>query len=228
MRKPNAHSEKIYFEDTVFEDDVSISNASARYFESVYTEDSHDTCDSKDCDIDLNISGLDVNINEIYEAINNLNSHSAPGHDGIHPLLVKSNIFIMFRILWTIFNKLLTKDIFPSIWKTCLIHPIHKSGSRSDIKNWRPISIQSVFLKIFDGIVIKKLSFLCKNIIIHEQHGFVAGCSTCTNLMLYHHFLTNAVESGYQVDAIYTDFRKAFDSVSHSILIKTLGHGFFG
>lgn len=85
MRKLNGHSEKMYSENTVFEDDESISNAFTRYFESVYTADSHDSYDSKDCDIGLNISGLNVNIDEVYDAINNLNPHSAPDHDGIIP-----------------------------------------------------------------------------------------------------------------------------------------------
>lgn len=59
-------------------------------------------------------------------------------------------------------------------------------------------------------------------IIIPQQNGFVAGRSTCTKLMVYHHYLANAVESGYQVDAMYTNFRKAFDPISHSILISKL------
>ncbi|XP_071634648.1 probable RNA-directed DNA polymerase from transposon X-element isoform X3 [Temnothorax longispinosus] len=67
-----------------------------------------------------------------------------------------------------------------------------------------------------------KLSSLLKNVIIDEQHGFVAKRSTSTNLLLYHDYFTSAIEEGYQVDAIYTDFKKAFDSVEQDLLIKKL------
>lgn len=83
--------------------------------------------------------------------------------------------------------------------------------------------------RIFDNIVCNKISLLTKNIIINEQHGFKAGRSTITNLAVYHNFILSVIEAGSQIDVIYTDFRKAFDSVNHSILINKLSAlGFCG
>lgn len=66
--------------------------------------------------------------------------------------------------------------------------------------------------KIFENIVADKLASLCKNVIINEQHGFIAGRSTSTNLLIYHDYINSSVESESQINVIYTDFKKAFDS----------------
>jgi len=50
----------------------------------------------------------------------------------------------------------------------------------------------------------------------------MSGRSTTTNLLLYHDYINTALEQRTQVDTIYTDFSKAFDTVNHSILINKL------
>lgn len=72
----------------------------------------------------------------------------------------------------------------------------------------------------------EELYLNCKNSIASEQHGFYKGRSTATNLLIYEHFLSQALEAGHQVDCIYTDIAKAFDSVHHGILrakLETMG-----
>lgn len=76
--------------------------------------------------------------------------------------------------------------------------------------------------KIFENIVADKLSSLLKYVIINEQYGFMAGQSVSTNLLLYHICVNLAIEEGSQVDAVYTDFKKAFDSVDHTLLLCKL------
>jgi len=55
-----------------------------------------------------------------------------------------------------------------------------------------------------------------------QQHGFRNGRSTTTNLMIFTSFILCEMQKGFSVDAIYTDFSKAFDRVDHGILIKKL------
>jgi hypothetical protein len=54
------------------------------------------------------------------------------------------------------------------------------------------------------------------------QHGFVEGRSTQTNLACYVDFISESVDSRTQVDSVYTDFSKAFDTVSHRLLIHKM------
>jgi hypothetical protein len=61
------------------------------------------------------------------------------------------------------------------------------------------------------------------------QHGFVKGMSTVTNLACYSDYLLTNLKDCVQIDAIYTDFAKAFDRVPHKVLIGKLRQlGFSG
>ena len=55
-----------------------------------------------------------------------------------------------------------------------------------------------------------------------EQHSFIKGRSTLTNLFIYTDFISSSLNTGYQVDSVYLDFKKAFDSGNHSLLLSKL------
>lgn len=61
-----------------------------------------------------------------------------------------------------------------------------------------------------------------KSKIHRSQHGFVVGKSTLTNLIEYSNYLAESTARGGQVDTIYSDFAKAFDQVSHNLLLQRL------
>lgn len=57
-----------------------------------------------------------------------------------------------------------------------------------------------------------------------QQHGFLPGRSTTSNLLGYVTDIHDAFANNKEVHAIYTDFSKAFDVVDHYILVRKLGH----
>lgn len=76
--------------------------------------------------------------------------------------------------------------------------------------------------KLFELVVYNNIKRCFNHILIDEQHGFRPGKSTITSSVIFTTYIAESLESGYQVDTVTTDFRKAFDTVSHNILINEL------
>jgi hypothetical protein len=127
-----------------------------------------------------------------------------------------------------IFNLLLSTGTFPSKWKDSFLIPIFKTGKRNDVGNYRGVAILSCFAKLFEVTVYDYIFFSVKSSIMSAQHGFFKGRSTVTNLIEFTSYVLNCMENGVQVDAIYTDFSKAFDKVSHRLLLRKLAKLGFG
>ena len=89
---------------------------------------------------------------------------------------------------------------------------------------YRPVSLTSHVIKIFERVFRKKLvEYLDGNdLICGDQHGFRAGKSCLTQLLIHvDDILENALQ-GLETDVIYLDFAKAFDKVDHDILVQKL------
>uniref|UniRef100_A0A2S2NJ55 Putative RNA-directed DNA polymerase n=1 Tax=Schizaphis graminum TaxID=13262 RepID=A0A2S2NJ55_SCHGA len=170
----------------------------------------------------LNLSSWYINKSEIYEYLNSLDTNSATGPDGVPSSFLKACGSILVNPLYLMFNKSLTIGYFPNIWKMSFVTPIHKSGDKHDVMNYRPISKLSIIPKIFEAIITKKLSSIISPYICKNQHGFRPKMSISTNLLLYQSKILNSFKNHIQVDSIYTDFQKAFDKVNHKLLLKKL------
>jgi Reverse transcriptase (RNA-dependent DNA polymerase) len=59
-------------------------------------------------------------------------------------------------------------------------------------------------------------------LISENQHSYVKGRSTVSNLLECTSFILKSIEDGLQVDSIYSDFSKAFDKVRHQLLLIKL------
>lgn len=116
----------------------------------------------------------------------------------------------------------LESGIFPNIWKSSFLVPIFKSGKRSDVCNYRGIALISCIPKLFEAIVNDLIFKQIKNRITTFQHGFFKGRSTTTNLLEFINYSLGAMENGNYVEALYTDFSKAFDRVDIPLLLFKL------
>lgn len=170
----------------------------------------------------INVSNIYITNSLVEKYLGRVDVNKGAGLDGVHPLFI-SKLFKELSIpLTIIYIKSLKEGHFPDIWKRALITPIPKGGDKHDVRQYRPISKLCVLGKIFEKIVVDDLSTTVSHHISQQQHGFFRGRSVDTNLVLYTDFLLNALDKGCQVDAVYTDFSKAFDKICHSTLLGKL------
>ena len=83
--------------------------------------------------------------------------NSSSGSDSISAKIVKCSIDIYLDTLTHIINLSLSQGVFPSQLKTAKVIPLYKSNDKQLIKNYRPVSLLSVFSKIFERIVYNSL-----------------------------------------------------------------------
>ena len=169
-------------------------------------------------------SSVKLGKEEVLGKLLKLREDSSPGPDGIHPMLLKSCAGTLAEPLSVIFQTSFESGVVPADWKTALVTPIFKKGSRSDPANYRPISLTSVCCKLLESLIRQSLTdFLDSNdAISKKQHGFVKGRSCLTNLLECFECWTKALDEGFGIDLLYLDFRKAFDSIPLRRLIEKL------
>ena len=143
------------------------------------------------------------------------------------PNFVLKNISsIISPILAKITNISVLSGIFPKSLKVARVVPIHKTGSKKELNNYRPISILSAYSKIIEKVMYRRVyKFLEKySILSSHQYGFRSGKSTTQAILEFLNFVYPTLDSGFNVVSVFCDFSKAFDSVDHSVLIYKLQH----
>ena len=124
-----------------------------------------------------------------------------------------------------IINMSFSKGIFPEKLKIVKVIPIHKGGSTQDINNFTPISLLSIFDKIIEKIMHRRLYDLEHHSILFEnQFGFRKNNSTAYALMEITEKIKESIDRGQFGCGIFIDVKKAFDTVNHDILLKKLEH----
>ena len=169
---------------------------------------------------------IKVTPKEIITAINEISPYSAPGPDKIPAVLIKeckNEVAQALAILWR--KSLDSGQIPPDLLRQTII-PIFKKENKSLASNYRPISLTSHLIKIFERVFrdqfIEHLE--SNNLITTHQHGFRIRRSTFTQLLHHIDNVLEILENHENADIIYLDLAKAFDKVNHKILLSKLKH----
>jgi Notch-like protein len=119
-------------------------------------------------------------IKEIEQIINSLKTKNSFGYDGISTKILKLSAPFISSPINYICNRMLSQGVFPYRLKYATVIPLHKKGDRRNMSHYRPVSLLTLFSKIFETVMPTRISshFSKYNILSSEQYGFRAGLRT--------------------------------------------------
>ena len=167
---------------------------------------------------------LPVDEDEINKLIVNLKSDCAIGLDMISAEILKSNKDILKTPITYICNLSFSTGVFPIALKKSRIFPIHKSGDRDCVDNYRPISILSTLSKILERALNKRVVkyFEDNKLLSAAQFGFRSKKSTSDAVQELTNYIVTNLDRKKKTIGVFLDLAKAFDTVSIPILLNKL------
>ena len=158
---------------------------------------------------------------EVQRILRGLKVNKATGPDGLSNRLLKLAAPAIAKSLATIYNASLENGVVPGEWKAVNVSPIFKSGDKTSLNNYRPISILPVVAKVFEKLVHQQLhAYLRKHKILHQaQSGFRPGHTTQDVIVASVDDWRRGLDNNHLVGVVLVDLSKAFDSVNHDLLL---------
>ena len=165
-----------------------------------------------------------MNAQKVIKLLKAIDVSKATGLDKIPNRLLKIATEAVAPSLTGIFNQALVTGIFPSDWKMAKVSPIFKNGFKSDLNNYRPMSVIPTVAKIFEKIIYDQLyQYLNDNGLLNSgQSGLRSLYSTLFALLETSNNWCVSIDRGLLNGVIFIDLRKALDTIDHEIILKKL------
>ena len=166
-----------------------------------------------------------ISFEEVKQMSKKLKNGKAVGLDMLGAELLKNVNDRFLRVFTKLFNKLLISGKFPEEWSVGIIVALFKGGDKTDLNNYRGITLLSIFGKFFLGVLLERLNNTIARFGILEENqiGFRKGYQTSDHIFTLRAIIENTFENSKgPLYLCFVDFKKAFDSVDHKLLLNKL------
>ena len=165
-----------------------------------------------------------VSEKDVQTILTNMDPTKASGIDDIGGRFIKDGAKIIALPIAQLCNISIDKSSFPRLCKIAKLVPIFKKGSKTETKNYRPISLLPLISKIMEKVIHDQTqSYLNKFKILYEyQSSFQKNFSTDSCLSYLHDYITKGFDLGLYTGMILIDLQKAFDTIDHEILLHKM------
>jgi hypothetical protein len=166
-----------------------------------------------------------ITIHAVYYELRNLNVKKAAGSDGLPSRLLRVGAEVFAPILAHLINLSAETKEMPQLWKIANIVPIPKKRNPTT-EDLRPISLLPIFGKICEKMLLASVKNKLIGLYGADQFGFRPQSSTTLSHIKLHNFITDKLESSVinNVLLLSFDMSRAFDSLDHGALMRTLLH----
>ena len=210
----------VSYKSTSASSDLEKASLFNKYFNSIFTRSTYTLpaltspkCTCKD---------IAITEEEVFRVLSTLDPTKAAGCDNIGPRLLRHCALALYRIFYHLFCLSLHQSYIPAEWRIHLITPILKSGDKSLVANYRPISLLCVVSKVLERLVYNHLLDFVSTSLSPHQFGFRQKHSTLQQMLTFLQKTYTSVDLNTQTDVVYLDFKKAFDRVAHNELLFKL------
>ena len=214
-RKDNTGVTSLSVGGTTVTDDTSKANALNNQFASVFTRENVSTVPVISGVSFPDMDDIQIDVNGVAQLLSSLDPQKATGPDKIPTRFLKLFSMELAPCLTLLYQASLNQGIVPADWKKAFVVPVYKKGDRTLPENYRPISLTCVISKTLEHIISTNIhSHLNRHDILNDrQHGFRSRRSCETQLIDTINDFAETLNQAGQVDAIFLDMSKAFDTV---------------
>ena len=170
---------------------------------------------------------VDVTSDNIEMEIKKLDPKKASMQNDIPTKILIGSNDIVCNYLSSIYNNSKKDHSYPSSLKVADVTPIHKAKERILLKNYRPVSLIPIISKLYERNMYNQIITYMENFLSPYLFGYRKGHSTEQCLFIMIEMWKKALDNKKVAGAILTDLSKAFDCLSHDLLIAKLeAYGF--
>ena len=162
---------------------------------------------------------IELTMEEVQQAVEQMRSRKAPGNDQIIVDLLKAGGVAVIEWLHQIFVEIWKNEKIVECWSSAILIRLYKNkGDKRSCDNYRGISLLVVASKIFTRVILNRIQHVIDSRLLEQQAGFRPNRSTMDSVFIVKMIMEKSREFNKPLHMVFIDIQKAYDSVNRELL----------